>query len=490
MKKETALWAGALLAAAAALYLLTQTAPPAPAPGPAPLLPSPLAPLIKPSPVKPCPGPNCPRQIEQDREPAIDLLAMPESQRKRNVASRGMGCCTFRSAEYAAWWQNVPALHGLPEWMIENGIQGGGTPPKQAALVERIARIRGLPTPGFVQYTGNDPATMIELALRTGRLPCITWNDGHMLVAVHLDEASGAILDNNDPGRVRWMSREDLLRQCRGSGGAWVFVLTAAAPPPPPAGARRQAAGQEGCPLRGCRCDCGCLAGEPCRCASFAWKPHWHSQASDWLALYQDGEELGIWVRSKGTYHARKSDGNYGPPCPCPAPTPASDDVPPGVNWTVGGVESYWVGASKVSRAEAEATLADDSALPHLTLFGGSAAQRTALLAPLSLAGRYRVQSYDAGDWALTCGFTPAGEVTACVQSPEGTVLLRCAAGADLAERLRRADPTYQPNADPDGAPRLVPQLPADIRPYLPWALGGGAALMALLALRQGNRRD
>ena len=32
------------------------------------------------------------------------------------------------SPEYAAHWQNVPALYGLPEWMRENGIAGGGTP--------------------------------------------------------------------------------------------------------------------------------------------------------------------------------------------------------------------------------------------------------------------------------------------------------------------------------------------------------------------------
>jgi hypothetical protein len=165
--------------------------------------------------------------------PTVDLLSMPKELRPHNISSKGLGCCTFRSAEYAARWQNVPQLFGLPEWMREQGIAGGGYPGKQAAVVEKISRARNLPVPAIVQYEGNDPS-IIELALKTGRLPGITWNGNHMLSCVHLDGERGAIVDNNSPHRVQWYSRSEFLRRWKMGGGGWVFILLAPAPPHPP----------------------------------------------------------------------------------------------------------------------------------------------------------------------------------------------------------------------------------------------------------------
>ena len=118
--ERKALVAAAVLALAAGLYLWLPS-PSAPTPA-SPAVPAPDRP--KP-PRKPCrPGgwearraPAVAGQPRGEPEPMVDLLAMPRALRPANVASKGSGCCTFRSAEWAAQWQHEPALYGLPEWM-------------------------------------------------------------------------------------------------------------------------------------------------------------------------------------------------------------------------------------------------------------------------------------------------------------------------------------------------------------------------------------
>lgn len=239
---------------------------PAPAPRPIVVVPNQPRPVIVIQPRKPDCPPNrpCPRSVEavglpccspactcgcnaggecpcnphlqaprpSPVEPQVDLLQMGAENLPRNISSKGAGCCTFRSAEFAARWQNEPALYGLPEWMRERGIRGGGDPTKQAEMVRAISQARGLPVPGFVQYEGSNPAPVIEAVLKGGRLACVTWLPGHMLTCVHLDAQRCGILDNNGPVRVDWYSRQEGLRRIGQGRGAWVFALTASPPPP------------------------------------------------------------------------------------------------------------------------------------------------------------------------------------------------------------------------------------------------------------------
>lgn len=447
---------GGLAAAAAVWLLLVTNRAPVPMPAPAP------KPLVTPTPAPAPKCPNCPRPrpwasrgpaaAGQDgtRAPDIDLLALPDAKRRANIASKGAGCCVFRSLEYAAWWQNVPQLHGLPEWMVSKGIVGGGWPEKVAKLVPQISADRGMPAPPFVQYQGNDPS-IIELALRTGRVPCVTWQANHMLCCVHLDAERAAIVDNNAPGRVQWFDRATFIKKWTAGGGGWCAVLLAAPPPPPPAGPKPRPVGRK----KGCacskKCSCGCNDGKPCGCNGRPEKDPLPKQ-------------------------------------PAPAPVRRDDAPPTGLDWVYGGNERYDLNGGEATRAQVEAALEDDSGKPHLTFIGGKEQRAAALAAAGDAPQRCLTQAYEPGDWALACGFAAHPEGTVYLQARDGAVLLRRdgAAGlAGLAEALRRADPSYRPEADPKGGPTLPLDL-AGLKGYLPWLAGGGG-LLALWALSRSK---
>lgn len=457
MDRSKLTWAGAggALGALAAWMLLSPPGPPDAAP-----VPPPAKPLVKPAGPEPkpkrprweaAPAPAVAGPSAGDAEPAVDLLAMPQQLRPRNIASKGLGCCTFRSAEYLARWQEVPQLYGLPEWMRDHGIAGGGTPSKQADMVARISADRGMPAPAFVQYEGRDPS-FIELALKTGRPVGITWQANHMLVCVHLDAQVGMIVDNNDPHRVQVFPRATFLSKWTAGGGGWCFVLLASPPPPPPAGRPKQALQ----PCGRASCDCGCRDGEACRCAAAAG------------CDCSPGCSCGC---------------NDGRPCAC-GPPPAA-----GLEWHYEGRERYTFGPSmrELGRAQVEAALADDSARPHLTVIGPEQ-ERALALAPLGdLSARYHVQGYAADHWAVQCGFArPAAGVVCYLQRPDGTVAARVDSAARLAEALRRADPAYDPRNDPTGGPAAAVDW---LRPYAPWLLGGAGLLAAgwLLSRSKGG---
>lgn len=435
-------------ALAAALWLTT-----APAPPPVPAVPPITPPPARPARPCPCPGPNCParpmpRAVEgagqAQAEPQVDLLAMPANCRRANILSRGLGCCTFRSAEWAAHWQQVPALYDFPEWLRAKGIPGGGTPQIQADLVRRIASERKAAVPPFVQYEGRDPS-IIELALKTGRVPCVTWGGNHMLAAVHLDAQRAAILDNNAPEQVQWMSRQQFLAQWTTGGGGWCFVLLAPPPPPPPAG-RSVRECKEPC----CRCGCGGAGGPRCRCRAIDVRM---------VPLPPALPKLEV---------------------PPPEP-PGPKRVVGSIAWHYGGTERYTLGEESASRAEVASALSDDGGKLHLTLIGAPA-QRAAVRRQLPDVGRYLYQEYDPGHWALGCGHL--GTARLYLQDRAGRVLLRADDEANIAERLRQADPSYRPEADPGTAPPLAPPGLRELLPYLPWALGAFAVVLLLMSMR------
>jgi hypothetical protein len=422
------------------------------APAPAPVV-VPLVPLYRPSypypvivPVRPvCPGPHCPRCPKPhhevgkrprpkrphrpllprprprprpkccatygEPEPMVDLLALPT--RTRNISSKGAGCCVFRSIDYASRLQNVPALHGMPEWMVQSGIVGGGYPSKVDELIPKIAQARGVPAPAYVQYEGRESLPVIELALRTGRATSITWGGNHMLSCVYLDGSQAAIVDNNSPDKVQWFSRAEFQKrhQAGGSGGGWVVVLLAAAPPPPPRGNGPRPAQSLNCDCPA-SCGCGCQQGKPCVCTA--------------------------------------------PACNLPR---GADPVH-GVAWTAPTTERWTLCGRDVSAAEGVKALEDDSRLPHLTVIG-TEAERTAVLTALAgVVGACRTQAYDPTDWAVTCGFVVGGKPTVYLQRADGTVLLRqdgVIAPAAFVSALRKADPSYDPKLDPTGTPTILP---------------------------------
>lgn len=173
---------------------------------------------------------------------------LPARLHRRNINSRGLGCCVFRSLDHAARYQNVPALHGFPEWMLRKGIAGGGWPQKVDELIPKIAKDRGLPTPDYLQVEGGD-LEILKLACRTGRMPCVTYSYSpsgryggarinHMVNLVHATSAHFAVLDNNyidPPGRAyEWLTPAELRPAYTGGRAGWAVILLAPPPPPSP----------------------------------------------------------------------------------------------------------------------------------------------------------------------------------------------------------------------------------------------------------------
>jgi hypothetical protein len=172
---------------------------------------------------------------------SVELVCdLPESERKKNIASKGLGCCVFRSIEYAARWQQVPPLYNLPEQMRDAGIAGGGYPDKVTKIMAKFAP--GVP---YIQDTSGDPE-VLEAILKSGRMPCITYDGhdchysgsiAHMVCLPAFDRAQGwaSVGDNNfiKEDQFVWQSPQNLIQRWKGGGGGgWVVALLA--PPPPP----------------------------------------------------------------------------------------------------------------------------------------------------------------------------------------------------------------------------------------------------------------
>jgi hypothetical protein len=210
---------------------------------------------IKPKRPRPCPGPGpCPRAEPQaggrpveggkvSPDGAVELVCdLPASERKKNIASKGLGCCVFRSIDYAARWQQVPQLYDLPEQMRDAGIEGGGYPDKVAKILAQFG-----PDVSYIQDTSGDPE-ILEAILKTGRLPCVTYNGRdchysggihHMVCLPYFDRRTGwaCISDNNFPADSEfvWMSPDDFVTRWKsGGGGGWVVCLLQSPPPPIP----------------------------------------------------------------------------------------------------------------------------------------------------------------------------------------------------------------------------------------------------------------
>lgn len=151
---------------------------------------------------------------------------LPASMRHRNRGgSNGAGLCVFASIDHAALYQNDRAAIGLFQKMFRE--PGGGWPSKVDAMMRKYC-----PGALYLQYEGKDPAAL-ELALKTGRMPSITYGPDHMVSLIFLNETWAAVLDNNFVGEneIRWFKRDELLRLWRAGGNGWVVVLLHPRPP-------------------------------------------------------------------------------------------------------------------------------------------------------------------------------------------------------------------------------------------------------------------
>lgn len=171
-------------------------------------------------------------------ELTVDL---PAKQHVRNFGAPadGKGLCVFASLSMASRWHHIPELMDV----IHKLREGGGWPEKVDQTIKQYA-----PGLEYVQYEGTDPA-VLDQAMAEDRAVCVTYGYGeryrengqqvptiyHMVMLVHLDGESAAILDNNFPATYEWMPRREFLRRwVHPDGRGWAVVLLRPPPPPPP----------------------------------------------------------------------------------------------------------------------------------------------------------------------------------------------------------------------------------------------------------------
>jgi hypothetical protein len=360
---------------------------------------------------------------------AITCDLPPSEHLKNSVGRDGLGLCVFTSIDHAAHWSNEPALIGFRDFMTKQ--PGGGWPEKVDEYIPRMAASKGIPTPAYVQHTGGD-AEFLRLTLKTCRYVCVTYNGrdntfyrgtiAHMVNLVHLSDKWAVIHDSNFPGQWLWMSPTDFLDRWRGSGGGWAIALLKAGPPPIPVN------------------------------ASFEFQ----DSSSELPKANCASSEL-------GTRNAKLiSETNFGI---------TSDKVSSDC--------CYCLNGKKVNRSDAFAALdklTDDSSKLRLTIVGDDAFRKKVkddLAAHPALAewrDKLLVQDYAPKHWAVDgVGFAPGITLQSpAVADGKAPVLFRMTAYTSpetLAGAIRKADPNYQPERDPDPSKPVANPQPAQPSP-------------------------
>jgi hypothetical protein len=265
---------------------------------------------------------------------------LPETEKKKNIGgSDGAGLCVFTSIEYAARLQNARELFDLQSYMHTK--PGGGYPSKVASVLKAIA-----PNVQYIQdTTGNED--ILELALKTGREPSITYDGydtlyhgyvAHMVGLVYLDKDFAAITDNNRPADARtvWMKRSEFTPRFNGKPGekGWSVILLD--PPPPPLPVDGPPNPKEGQTVFGAGgWGSGSPAGQPScpngMCPTVVppqltvTVPQWKDVPGEpeQIALMQGTVQLGSYSYSGGYYRPLLADGSWGlktvPPIEVPA---------------------------------------------------------------------------------------------------------------------------------------------------------------------------
>lgn len=466
--------------------LLLRDVRPAPVVQPTP--PS-VVPTPQPEPKQPsCPGPNCPPRrpwgprcvspvggervfgqltrggsVHQGIEVQVDL---PADQLKRNIASKGLGCCVFRSGEFQARNQNVLELYDLPEKMVKDGIAGGGWPEKWDEIARRYA-----PNLRYLQVQNGD-WELVKLATKTGRMPMITRGQAHMVNIVHLANGYGCLRDNNfvGPNELFWGTEEEIKRECGGTR-FWAVIFLNPRPPAPPRNRSLRSDTESDVVTR--RLTAPRLPGR------YEWRG-WPDAVDQW-ALWRDGKQEGVYTADGDYYREHLGPGRWGqtfrrPPVELPLDAFRQlAAMPPGVvRGQIEDVERYVLCGQEVSREDAYAALVDDSTMPSLTIIG-TKEQRAQAEADLQrpefaqLRSHVLLQCYDPDNWAVSqerYGFEP-GAPAIYFQAADGTVLWHEVSyrPGQTWEAVRKKDPGYTPSSDPGPHAPMLPgggDVPAD----------------------------
>lgn len=385
-----------------------------------------------------------PRSPDGKVEVTCDLPV--EMRHLNRGGSNGAGLCVFASIDHAALYQNDDKVIGLFQKMFKE--PGGGWPAKVKAMMAKYC-----PGAQYVQYEGKDPA-ILDLALKTGRMPAVIYGGDHMVSLVYLDATWACCLDNNYIGenQLRWFKRDEFVnRVWRGGGNGWAVVLLHPRPPAPP---------HNGGPkmFRSIMvASVVCLAGVGSGLGG---------------ASVGEDREGPLLPRTNGVVRSQCCDCDERCEvngCPCTR-------------------------AEMMKAMRGADVLTDDSAWLSLSLIG-SQAETGKVRADLESAASTRdsmkrllVQEFRPGNPLVAkCGFVTTGHPTIYLQRPDGEVLCRVDAypGADAmagtlqsalavqaedCDGCRKPQPAYQPAADPGAVLPVKPQVNAEVTPA-PWML-------------------
>lgn len=231
--------------------------------------------------------------------------------------------------------------------------------------------------------------------------------------------------------------------------------------------------------------------------AGYEWRTF--PDEKDELSLWRDGVQIGNYRIGEKKYYPRLASGVWGDLCSPPYPPPPQV-VTPGKIESDGTVNfgldrshmpasgKHLLDGNEVSKEEllqalGKPRLPDDSDWLSLTIIGPEAARRqvlndlqsSSLLTPWK--DRLKVKDYPPDHWAVRdAGFVTTGNPTIYCQAPDGRVLHRqdiYRGPESLAEVLRKADPAYNPERDPD--------LNKPLSSVPPWIWIGGGILVVLL---------
>jgi hypothetical protein len=257
---------------------------------------------------------------------------------------------------------------------------------------------------------------------------------------------------------------------------------------------------------------------------SYDWRPIDAEQS----ALFQGDVQVGVLVLATGDYYQRLAPGQFDGPCSCPTSLPPAaakkpmpkaegcpccgEDCQCGVKpcgkpscrcvLSAGTVEAdgtpnfgldlsqmpapgkHILNGQEVTKEEmmqaiGKPQLPDDAEQMCVTVIGPDASRKQVMadldthpaLSPWK--GKVKVHGYDPSHWAVAqAGFLTTGSPTIYCQAADGQVLHRqdeYRGPEALAEALRRADPSYQPQKDPD----LNKTFNLQATPMWVWIVGG-----------------
>lgn len=150
------------------------------------------------------------------------VVNLPLGLRQGNWTRYKSGSCVYASFISLLRWQGQYALAEE----LHQKYGGGQNYDGMVAILEN-ENIRWSGTVG----KGN--VAFLEWCHRTRRGAIVTWSPRHVVSLVHFDDQWAGILDNNEIDKIKWIPREEFIREWK-YRGSW--AMTPIYTPPPPLG--------------------------------------------------------------------------------------------------------------------------------------------------------------------------------------------------------------------------------------------------------------